>query len=140
MSTTKPTIERPSASNTLRTMPAVICFDGDLIAQQAIAQCQRYARLAFADLANREAETIAVVSSERVLAQVQPLLRAPNIRIIAISDSRFHDPRMDGSVYGYLPANTPPALVERMMDNALEHIHLLATRREKSSGFGATLI
>ncbi len=132
MSTTKTIIERPSTSNTLRTMPAVICFDGDLIAQQAIAQCQRYARLAFADLAAREAETIVVVSSERLLAQVQPLLRAPNIRIIGLSDTRFHDPRMDGSVYGYLPANTPPALVERMMDNALDHIHLLATRREKN--------
>ena len=113
-------------------MPAVICFDGDLLAQQAITQCQRYARLAFADLAEREAETIVVVSSERLLAQVQPLLRAPNIRIIALSDTRFHDPRMDGSVYGYLPANTPPALVERLMDNALDHIHLLATRREKN--------
>jgi len=113
-------------------MPAVIAFDGDTIAQQAIAQCQRYARLAFADLAEREAETIVIVSSERLLAQVQPLLRAPNVRIIALSDARFHDPRMDGSVYGYLPANTPPSLVERMMDNALDHIHLLATRREKN--------
>ncbi len=111
-------------------MPAVICFDGDTLAHSAIAACQRYARLKYADLESREGETIVVVSSERLLAQYQPLLRAPNIRIIALSDTRYHDARLDGAVYGYLPTNTPPLLVERMMDNALDHIHLLATRRE----------
>src|SRR5262249_31607060 len=59
-----------------------------------------------------------------------PLLRAPNVRVIALSDWRFKDPRTDGVVYTYLPVNTPPGLVERAIDNAADHIHLLATRRE----------
>jgi HD-GYP domain-containing protein (c-di-GMP phosphodiesterase class II) len=130
MSTTKATPDKSAASSALRTMPAVICFDGDTLAHKAIAACQRYARLKYADLASREAETIVVVSSERLLAQYQPLLRSSNICIIALSDTRFRDPRLDGAVYGYWPANTPPALVERMIDIALDHIHLSATRRE----------
>jgi HD-GYP domain-containing protein (c-di-GMP phosphodiesterase class II) len=130
MSTTKATPDKATVSSALRTMPAVICFDGDTLAHKAIAACQRYARLKYADLASREAETIVVVSSERLLAQYQPLLRAPNIRIIALSDTRYRDARLDGAVYGYLPANTQPLLVERMMDQALDHIHLSATRRE----------
>jgi HD-GYP domain-containing protein (c-di-GMP phosphodiesterase class II) len=120
-------------------MPAVVCFDGDTLALKAIAACQRYARVKYAELESREAETIMVVSSERLLAQCQPLLRASNIRVLALSDTRFRDPRLDGAVYAYLPANTPPALVERMMDNALDHIHLLATRREANERLaGAT--
>jgi HD-GYP domain-containing protein (c-di-GMP phosphodiesterase class II) len=130
MSTSKATPEKASISSALRSMPAVICFDGDTLALKAIAGCQRYARLKYADLESREAETIVVVSSERLLAQYQPLLRAPNIRILALSDVRYHDARLDGAVYGYLPTNAPSVLVERMMDNALDHIHLVATRRE----------
>jgi HD-GYP domain-containing protein (c-di-GMP phosphodiesterase class II) len=130
MSTTKATPDKANVSSALRTMPAVICFDGDTLAQKAIAACQRYARLKYEDLAAREAETIVVVSSERLLAQYQPLLRAPNIRIIAISDTRYRDARLDGSVYEYVSTKTAPELVERVMDNALDHIHLSATRRE----------
>jgi HD-GYP domain-containing protein (c-di-GMP phosphodiesterase class II) len=131
MSTAKATPDKANmSSSALSSMPAVICFDGDTLAHNAIAACQRYARLKYADLASREAETIVVVSSERLLAQYQPLLRAPNIRIIALSDTRYRDARLDGAVYGYLPANTQPLLVERMMDQALDHIHLSATRRE----------
>ncbi len=130
MSSTKTTPDKANVSSAMRSMPAVICFDGDTLAHNAIAGCQRYARLKYPELESREAETIVVVSSERLLAQYQPLLRAPNIRIIALSDTRYHDARLDGAVYGYLPMNSPPMLVERMMDNALDHIHLLATRRE----------
>jgi HD-GYP domain-containing protein (c-di-GMP phosphodiesterase class II) len=130
MSATKATPDKTNVSSALRTMPAVICFDGDTLAHKAIAACQRYARLKYEDLASREAETIVIVSSERLLAQYQPLLRGSNIGIIALSDTRYRDARLDGAVYGYLPTNTPPSLVERMIDNALEHMHLLATRRE----------
>ena len=117
-------------SAALRTMPAVIALEGDEAAHRAIAGIQRYARLKFADLEAREAETIVVVSSERMLNEFQIALRAPNVRVLAISERRFNDPRLDGAVYGYLPPGTPPALVERMLDNALDHIHLLQTRRE----------
>jgi HD-GYP domain-containing protein (c-di-GMP phosphodiesterase class II) len=111
-------------------MPAVIAIEGDDIAFGALKGIQRYARLKLADLAGRDAETIVLVSSERLLSQLQLALRAPNVRVIALSEKRFLDPRMDGAVYGYLPPTTPPVLVERMLDNALDHIHLLQTRRE----------
>ena len=111
-------------------MPAVIAIEGDDVAFRALKGIQRYARLKLADLEGRDAETIVLVSSERLLSQLQTSLRAPNVRVIALSDKRFVDPRMDGAVYGYLPPITPPNLVERMLDNALDHIHLLQTRRE----------
>jgi HD-GYP domain-containing protein (c-di-GMP phosphodiesterase class II) len=111
-------------------MPAVIAIEGDDVAFRALKGIQRYARLKLADLEGRDAETIVLVSSERLLSQLQTSLRAPNVRVIALSDKRFADPRMDGAVYGYLPPTTPPNLVERMLDNALDHIHLLQTRRE----------
>lgn len=111
-------------------MPAVIAIEGDDVAFRALKGIQRYARLKLADLEGREAETIVLISSERLLSQLQTSLRAPNVRVIALSDKRFSDPRMDGAVYGYLPPTTPPNLVERMLDNALDHIHLLQTRRE----------
>ena len=130
MSTTKTTPEKATVSSGMHSLPAVICFDGDTLAHTAVAACQRYGRLKYADLEGRDAETIVVVSSERLLAQYQPLLRAPNIRIIGLSNTRYKDARLDGAVYGYLPLDTPPLLVERMMDNALDHIHLLATRRD----------
>ena len=57
-------------------------------------------------------------------------MRAPNVRVIALSDERFRDARLDGSVYAYLPRNTPVALLERMFDNAIDHMHLVQTRRE----------
>ena len=124
------TTERPPVSAALRTMPAVIAIEDDEVALRALKGIQRYARLKLSDLEGRESETIVVISSERLLSQLQSVLRAPNVRVIAISDKRFADPRMDGAVYGYLPPNTPPNLVERMLDNALDHIHLLTTRRE----------
>ena len=127
---TRATSEKPSVSTALRTMPAVIAIEGDDIAFRALKGIQRYARLKLADLEGRDAETIVLVSSERLLSQLQTSLRAPNVRVIALSDKRFADPRMDGAVYGYLPPTTPPNLVERMLDNALDHIHLLQTRRE----------
>jgi len=127
---TRATGEKPSVSTALRTMPAVIAIEGDDVAFRALKGIQRYARLKFADLEGRDAETIVLVSSERLLSQLQTSLRAPNVRVIALSDKRFADPRMDGAVYGYLPPTTPPNLVERMLDNALDHIHLLQTRRE----------
>ena len=127
---TRATAERPPVSSTLRTMPAVITLDGDEVAVRAVAGVQRYARLKFADLDQRIGETIIVVSAERFLAPHVMALHGPNLRIIALSDARYRDARLDGAVYSYLPVATPPSLLERMMDNALDHIHLLLTRRE----------
>ncbi len=126
----RPTPERKNVASALRNMPAVVYFENDEPALRALGALQRYARLRFQDMDQREAETIVVLSSERILAEHMAVLRAPNIRVLAVSDRRFNDPRADGAVYSYMPANTPPPLVERMLDNALDHIHLLQTRRD----------
>ena len=118
----------PSAG--LNSLPAAVYFDGDKAAIAALGGLQRYARLPYSRMEGREAETVLLVSSERLLHEHADVLRLPNVRVVALSDSRFRDVRLDGAVYAYLPAHTPPALVERVLDNALEHIHLLQTRRE----------
>jgi HD-GYP domain-containing protein (c-di-GMP phosphodiesterase class II) len=113
-------------------MPAVVYFEDDHTARAAITGLQRYMRLSFErlDRVRREAETVLVTSSEQILARVYAEVRSPNLRVIAISDTRFRDPRVDGLIYAYLPTGTAPALVERMLDNAVDHIHLLTMRRE----------
>jgi HD-GYP domain-containing protein (c-di-GMP phosphodiesterase class II) len=116
---------------TFRSLPAVVFFPGDEVARASMAGLQHYLRLSFEEFAKgRESETIVITSIERMIAEKVPLLRAPNVRVIALSDTRYKDPRIDGVVYAYLPPETPPGLVERTIDNALDHIHLLATRRD----------
>ena len=116
---------------TFRNLPAVVFFPGDEAARACLAGLQHYLRLSFDEFAKgRESETIVITSLERMIAEKVPLLRAPNVRVIALSDTRYKDPRIDGVVYAYLPPETPPGLVERTIDNALDHIHLLATRRD----------
>ncbi len=126
----KPSSEPAKPTSTLRNMPGVFCFEGDEEAKAALKGLHRYAWLKRSDLEGREAETIVVLSSERLVAEFAPMLRAPNVRVLALSDKRFHDPRLDGAVYAYLPPNTPAGLLERMLDNAVDHIHLLQTRRD----------
>ena len=130
-STAKATPPCGTVNAAFRNLPAVVLFPGDDVAKASIAGLQHYLRLSFEDFAKgRESETILITSLERMIADKVALLRAPNVRVIALSDWRYKDPRIDGVVYAYLPANTPPALVERTIDNALDHIHLLATRRD----------
>jgi HD-GYP domain-containing protein (c-di-GMP phosphodiesterase class II) len=115
----------------LRNLPAVVFYPGDEAARASIVGLQNYLRLSFDDFSKgREPETIFITSFERIVAEQVTMLRAPNVRVIALSDDRYKDPRVDGVVYAYLPLNTPPELVERTINNALDHIHLLATRLE----------
>jgi HD-GYP domain-containing protein (c-di-GMP phosphodiesterase class II) len=126
-----PKVAPQGTGASFRNLPAVVFFPGDEVARASIAGLQHYLRLSFDDFAKgRESETIVITSLERMVADKAPILRAPNVRVIALSDTRYHDPRIDGVVYTYLPVNTPPGLVERTIDNALDHIHLLATRRD----------
>jgi len=116
---------------TFRNLPAVVFFPGDEVARASLAGLQHYLRLSFEEFAKgRDSETILITSLERMIAEKVPLLRAPNVRVIALSNTRYKDPRIDGVVYAYLPPETPSPLVERAIDNALDHIHLLATRRD----------
>lgn len=131
MSTTvKDPSQKPGAPS-FRNLPAVVYFEGDDTARASIAGLQHFLRLSFEEFAKgRESETILITSLERMIVDKAAILRAPNVRVIALSDWRYKDPRTDGVVYAYLPVKTPPSLVERTIDNALDHIHLLATRRD----------
>jgi HD-GYP domain-containing protein (c-di-GMP phosphodiesterase class II) len=120
-----------AANAAFRNLPAVVFFPGDEAARASVVGLQNYLRLSFDDFAKgRESEAIFITSFERMIVEKVALLRAPNVRVIALSDDRFKDPRVDGIVYAYLPMNTPAELVERTINNALEHIHLVATRRD----------
>jgi HD-GYP domain-containing protein (c-di-GMP phosphodiesterase class II) len=131
MSTTAKVPSQKTGSPSYRNLPAVVFFPGDEPARASIAGLQHFLRLSFEDFAKgRESETIVITSQERTILDKGPILRAPNVRVIALSDWKYADPRTDSVVYAYLPVNTPPTLVERTVDNALDHIHLLATRRD----------
>ncbi|HET9698112.1 MAG TPA: HD domain-containing phosphohydrolase [Terriglobales bacterium] len=131
MSTAKVSSSIPRSGPNFRNLPAVVFFEGDDVAKTAIQGLSHFLRLEFHEFANgRESETVLVTSLERMILEKAGMLRAPNVRVIALSDWRFKDPRTDAVVYAYLPVKTPPGLVERTIDNALDHIHLLATRRD----------
>jgi HD-GYP domain-containing protein (c-di-GMP phosphodiesterase class II) len=117
--------------------PVVVYFSADRIAEKATAGMHAFHRVELESLEGgpahggrlaRGSERVVIASSEWLLAHAVDLLRVPNIRIIALADRRFRDPRVDALVYAYLPANTPLELVERMVGNALEHMNLLDTR------------
>ncbi|MDR3764468.1 MAG: HD domain-containing phosphohydrolase [Acidobacteriota bacterium] len=71
-----------------------------------------------------------VISDIRLLAENLKMLRAPELRVIMLNDERCADTRLDSAVYAYLPRYSPAAMLERMFDNAIDHIHLVQTRRE----------
>jgi HD-GYP domain-containing protein (c-di-GMP phosphodiesterase class II) len=112
-------------------MPVVVYFEADVIGRKALADSQRYRRMAFENLGQfAPAQCVLITSSERLLSERHGSLHGSNVRLIALSDDRFKDPRLDGMIYAYLPVQTPTPLLERMVDNALDHINLLATRRD----------
>ncbi|HZQ91314.1 MAG TPA: HD domain-containing phosphohydrolase [Terriglobales bacterium] len=132
------TTTSPAAS---QHQPRVLYFEHDDAGKNALAGVNRYRRMKFVpdehDL--REGEWVVVTSSEKLLAEHYERVRMPNVRVLALSDERFRDPRLDGAVYAYAPRRTPPALLERLVDNALDHINLLHTRFEASERLaGAT--
>ena len=71
-----------------------------------------------------------ISGSELLLTEFYDEIRKPTCRLIALADDRFHDPRIDGLVYAYLPSSTPHPLLERTVDNALDHIHLIHVREQ----------
>jgi HD-GYP domain-containing protein (c-di-GMP phosphodiesterase class II) len=115
-----------------RGLPLLIAFDEDAVARSMIARVQKFRRGTFESSGgvSKDSDRILVTSSERLLAQHLDELRSAHLRVIAIADGQFKDPRVDGVVYGYVIRSTPTDLFERMIDNAVDHIHLLETRRE----------
>jgi len=125
---TKPSISTPPG----RGLPFLAFFETDDVARKAIVTVHRFRKIPFENLHGHPAEVdrILITASERLLSQFRERMRAQNFRVIALTDEKFKDPRLDGAVFAYLPLNTPGELIERMVDNALDHIHLHQTRRE----------
>lgn len=115
-----------------RVMPAVVFFENDLIARKALAGLQRHRKHTFegGEAQKLGADCVLVTGSESLLGENYHALRSANMRVVALTDEPFEDARLHGAVYAYLPLQVPPAFLERMIDNALDHIHLLATREE----------
>jgi HD-GYP domain-containing protein (c-di-GMP phosphodiesterase class II) len=122
----------PEVSARTRALPLLVYFDDDEAGKRALLEPQRYKKLPFSILDGQpaEVERIVVVTSEAQVREHLDVLRLPNVRVLAMTEKRFSDPRLDGAVYAYIPPATPPALLERMMENALDHIRLLDSRRE----------
>jgi HD-GYP domain-containing protein (c-di-GMP phosphodiesterase class II) len=115
-----------------RALPIIVYFEEDTVAARYFIGVQRFRRLLFRELPENiaEGERIVLLSNEDLVERHYNQLRVPNTRVLALTNSRFKDPRNDGAVYAYLPSDVPEALLERMADNALDHIHLVHTRHE----------
>ncbi len=115
-----------------RALPIIAYFEDDAVAARYFMSVQRFRRLLFGELSadHAESERIVLVSKEDLVERHYDQLRVPNTRVLALANSRFKDPRNDGAVYAYLPYDIPESLLERMADNALDHIHLVHSRHE----------
>lgn len=115
-----------------RPLPLLVFFDGDVDVREAIREFHRYRRMPFTQLekAPEDVEWIVLVTHEDQMKSHYEIFRKPNVRVVAVTNQRFHDPRLDGAVYSYLPSHTPGDLLERAVDNAIDHIQLLNNRKE----------
>ena len=113
----------------MRPLPVIAYFAEDAIACRYFLKVQRFRRSTFEELAGEspELERIVLVSNEDLVEQQYHALRLPNTRVLALTNMRFKDPRNDGAIYAYLPMDVPETLLDRMVDNALDHIHLVHT-------------
>jgi HD-GYP domain-containing protein (c-di-GMP phosphodiesterase class II) len=125
-------ITKAAPSSTLRVLPLLVCFDEEPEIQQRLLDVSRYRRVSFENSLTLPAdvERIVISGSELLLTQFYDEIRRPTCRLIGLTDYRFHDPRIDALVYAYLPADTPHPLLERTVDNALDHIHLIHVREQ----------
>ena len=125
-------IQKRRESPTPRALPIVSYFENDPIASRHLVGVQRYRRLPFESTVRESPAVprVILISLEDLLKEHYQQLRVPNIRILALANEPFKDPRNDGAVYAYLPPNVPQRLLERMVDNALDHIHLIQSRHE----------
>ena len=116
----------------MRALPIVAYFADDPVPASYFVSVQRFRRMLFEEISaeHNDVERIILVSKEELVEKHYNQLRVPNTRVLALANSQFKDPRNDGAVYAYLPFDVPESLLERMADNALDHIHLVHTRHE----------
>ena len=122
-----------------RRLPCAIYFGQDEMARAAVVQCARLQQAQFESLQDDRVSvpTVFVVADEKIFTENLKLLRSPEVRVIVLREERFSDARLDGTVYAYLPPRSPAAMLERMFDNAIDHMHLVQTRREASDTLAA---
>src|SRR6185312_3097797 len=130
MSTTPTT--KAAASSSTRVLPLLVSFDQEPRIRQLLGDLSRFRRISFEGSLELPAdlERVLISADESLLLTHYDDLRRPNLRLIALTDRRFHDPRLDALVYAYLPSNTPLPLLERTVDNALDHVHLIHVREQ----------
>jgi len=116
----------------MRALPVLATFVSDAIATRYFTGVQRFLRMHFDEVPaeSQDAERIVLVSREELVEKHYNQLRVPNTRVLALTSSQFKNPRNDGAIYAYLPPDVSEALLERMVDNALDHIHLVHTRHD----------
>src|SRR5947209_2818449 len=116
----------------MRALPVLAYFAGDTVGAGYFKGVQRFRRVRFEDLpaGQVDAECVVLISREELVEKYYNQLRVPNTRVLALTAAQFKDPRNDGAIYAYLPPDVPEPLLERMVDNALDHIHLVQTRHE----------
>lgn len=112
-------------------LPLLVYFQQESKIQQLLDPCKRQLRTEISEALRMSPalEWVVVTSSEKLVAEHAGTLRRPSVRVLAICDQPFHDPRADGVVYAYLPVQTSAVLLERMIENALDHIHLHQSRK-----------
>jgi HD-GYP domain-containing protein (c-di-GMP phosphodiesterase class II) len=114
-----------------RVQPLLVSFDQESELRHAL-EIPRYRRVSFESATKLpdDVECLVISGRQDLLSSFYNEIRKPNCRIIGLTDQRFHDPRLDALVYAYLPPNTPAALLERTLDNAIDHIHLIHVREQ----------
>src|SRR3954447_26882808 len=125
-------VSKPTVSSTVRLLPLLVSFDEEIDIRRNLLEIPRYRHLSFENSLQlpSELERIVISGHEQLLSKYYEEIRRPTCRLIGMTDHRFHDPRIDALVYAYLPANTPHTLLERTIDNALDHIHLIHVREQ----------
>src|SRR4051812_34441427 len=131
-STAKSKAGNPEQAKKKQAMPVAVYFEGDDVAQNALGKSPHYKTIPYSkfDVFRKAPEIVVAVSREDLLEENFNQLRLPNLRIIALSNSRFRSPRLDQAVYMYATAELPFELMERMIDNAIDHLNLVQARHE----------
>src|ERR1700758_181357 len=111
------------AEDTCKGHATVSCLEGDLVASAVINSLLKLRPAFWIDPTLRSVTgQVLLASSEQALAEHWGNLRQGAVRIIALSEECYKDPRLDTAVFAYLPPSTPIPLVGRMIENALRDI------------------
>jgi len=81
------------------------------------------------ELPSSSGACVALVTAERFLRPHLAQLEADGAAIVAISTDMFGEGRVDGRLYACLPADTPAAVIARILENAAAHLRLIEERR-----------